>query len=195
MNDTGDIMKNRYLAAACALLFAGGDADAADIDRALHKEVVVNASIADVWRAWTSDAGVETFFARAADIDLRVDGRYDIHFFPDQPPGRRGAEGMRILAIEPESRFAFTWNAPTDWPRVRAMRTFVDIRFDAAGDGATRVRLRHDGWGDGDDWDQAFAYFDGAWEVVLKRLKYRFDRGPVDWDRLPADLLYSYDPG
>lgn len=184
---------NRYITAACALLFADGDVFAANTDRALIKEIVVNGSVSDLWRAWTSETGISTFFARAADIELRTDGRYDIYFFPDEPAGRRGAEGMRIMAVEPERRLAFTWNAPPNWPRVRAMRTFVDVRFTAAGTDTTRVQLRHDGWGDGEDWDQVFDYFDGAWDIVLKRLQHRFDHGPVDWDNLSPDLLYVYD--
>lgn len=42
------------------------------------------------------------------------------------------------------------------------------------------------GWGEGDEWDKAFAYFSSAWQdVVLKRLQYRFEVGPVDWKNPP----------
>jgi hypothetical protein len=52
----------------------------------------------------------------------------------------------------------------------------------------TLVSLRQDGWGEGGEWDAAFNYFQEAWKrVVLPRLKYRFDVGPIDWNN-PPDL-------
>ena len=36
------------------------------------------------------------------------------------------------------------------------------------------------------EWDQSFDYFTRAWgEVVLPRLKYRFEEGPIDWEVPP----------
>ena len=33
---------------------------------------------------------------------------------------------------------------------------------------------------------RAFEYFERAWgQVVLPRLRYRFERGPIDWDQRP----------
>ena len=44
------------------------------------------------------------------------------------------------------------------------------------------VTLTHDGWGVGEEWDQAFDYFTNAWrDIVLPRLKRRFALGPIDW--------------
>ena len=37
------------------------------------------------------------------------------------------------------------------------------------------------GWGDGGEWDRAYAYFDRAWGNVLGNLKKRWENGPVDW--------------
>ena len=60
-------------------------------------------------------------------------------------------------------------------------RTFVVVRFAALDDKTTRVTLHHTGWGDGGQWDQAYAYFDKAWGSVLGNLKKRFESGPYDW--------------
>jgi len=50
----------------------------------------------------------------------------------------------------------------------------------------TRVTLIESGWGEGEEWDKAFAYFSSAWpDIVLARLKYRFEAGPLDWSNLP----------
>jgi len=81
---------------------------------------------------------------------------------------------------------SFTWNAPPSIPEVRPQRTHVLLRFYAEGEERTRLTFHHDGWGIGEEWDRAYEYFSRAWpEVVLKRLQYRFDHGPLDWDNPP----------
>jgi uncharacterized protein YndB with AHSA1/START domain len=104
----------------------------------------------------------------------------------DAPPGEQGGEGMIVLAVQPESMLSFTWNAPPYMPQVRGQMTHVTVRFFQIDSGNTRVTIHHDGWGEGPEWDQAYEYFIRAWgEVVLPRLKYRFEQGPIDWDDGP----------
>lgn len=78
----------------------------------IETEVIVEESADAAWRRWTTADGLQSFFGRQCDIDRRVDGLMNIWFFPNNPPGARGAEGMRILALEPERRLVFTWDAP-----------------------------------------------------------------------------------
>jgi uncharacterized protein YndB with AHSA1/START domain len=171
------------MAVAAALIVAHAPAHA---DRVLRAEVVVKAPVEEAWKAWTTQAGLATFFAPVGHVDLRVDGTYDVWFFPEKGPGERGAEGMRILDVEPLQRFAFTWDAPPSNPKIRGKRTMVVVDFEPRGEGATRVRLTHLGWGEGPEWDQAYEYFDRAWAVhVLPRFVHRFERGPIDWNRIP----------
>jgi uncharacterized protein YndB with AHSA1/START domain len=149
----------------------------ASAERAITGEVVVDAPIDDVWAAWTTEEGIKSFFAPDCSIDLRVDGRYEMYFLQDEEPGRRGGEGVRFLAIQPGKMLSFTWNAPPHLPEVRAQWTHVTLRFFEIDGGRTRVTLHHDGWGDGGQWDEAFAYFERAWlELVLPRLVERFAR-------------------
>jgi len=94
-------------------------------------------------------------------------------------------------AVKPIPETFFTcipvsWNAPPELPTVRDQRTHVTVRFSALGLRLTHVALRHDGWGTGGEWDQAIGYFERAWgQVVLPRLRYRFEHGPIDWDQRP----------
>jgi uncharacterized protein YndB with AHSA1/START domain len=156
------------------------------MERVLRAEIVVPAPVAEVWKAWTTDEGIASFFAPKGRVDLRVDGTYDVWFFPDAPLGERGAEGMRILDIDPLKRFAFTWDAPPSIPAIRARRTVVVIDMAAEGDARTRLRFTQLGWGSGPDWDRAYDYFDRAWgAVVLPRLLWRFEHGPIDWKAIP----------
>jgi hypothetical protein len=86
------------------------------------------------------------------------------------------------IFLLPKSMLSFTWNAPPHLPKVRQQRTSVVVRFKELEKGQTKVTLTESGWGEGDEWDKAFAYFSKAWQdVVLPRLKPRFEVGPVDW--------------
>jgi uncharacterized protein YndB with AHSA1/START domain len=149
--------------------------------------MVLDAPVEAVWRAWTTDAGIRSFFARGSHIDLRVDGAYEVFFDPSEPAGKRGADDMRILALEPARRLAFTWNAPMDQPFARSQRTVVTLEMEPAGQGRTRLRFTHGGWGEGADWDRAFAYFDRAWGAfVLPNLRHSLANGPIDWAKRPT---------
>jgi uncharacterized protein YndB with AHSA1/START domain len=155
-------------------------------ERIIEGEIIVEADLNDVWDAWTTEAGITSFFAPACKIDIRPDGAYEIYFDPKAPVGEWGGEGLRILSIQPGKMLSFTWNAPPSLPEVRGQRTHVIIRFYELDD-KVRVTLHHDGWGSGGEWDKAYEYFQRAWnQVVLPRLKYRFERGPVDWSDPPG---------
>ncbi len=162
-----------------ALAASLGAAHAAE--RAIDKEVVVNATLDEAWDAWTTRDGIVGFFAPDAKIEPRVGGAFHIHIDPGAPAGAKGADDMRFLALQPKKMISFDWNAPPHLPEARAQRTFVVVRFAPLSDKTTRVSLHHTGWGDGGQWDQAYAYFDRAWAGVLANLQKRFDSGPYDW--------------
>ena len=185
MNDergkaTGDrsAVPLRALAGAAIALAATA---AIGAERAIDKEVVVAAPIESVWQAWTTRAGIRTFFAPDAEIDARVGGAFHIHINPFAEPGMKGADDMRYMALQRPTMLSFDWNAPPSLPEVRAQRTFVVVRLAPVDAQSTRVTLHHTGWGSGGQWDDTYAYFDRAWGNVLGNLKKSFESGPIDW--------------
>lgn len=157
------------------------------MSREISYEVQISAPVSEVWKAWTTKQGAKSFFAPECKIELRVGGAYEMYFDPEASPGKRGGEGLTILAIQEERMLSFTWNAPPTLPSVRGQLTHVTLRFQELQENRTALSLVHDGWGEGGEWDQAFDYFTRAWgEVVLPRLEYRFEHGPIDWQNMPA---------
>lgn len=139
-----------------------------------------------LWKLWTTVEGVTTFFAPAAKIELRPGGAYEMYFMPEQPAGLRGSEGCVILALQPNEMFSFTWNAPPHFPEIRQQRTHVSLRFEQAGPNQSRLTLQHDGWGTSPEWQAVFQYFERVWnEVVLERLIYSIEKGPINWAKPP----------
>ena len=166
-------------ASIAALVVASSPAHAAE--RSIDKEVVIAATPEQAWQAWTTREGITSFFAPDAKIEPRVGGAFEIYINPYAEPGLKGADDMRFLALQPPRMLSFTWNAPPNLPEARQQRTFVVVRIHPVNERETRVTLHHTGWGDGGEWDKAYAYFDRAWGNVLGSLKKRFETGPVDW--------------
>jgi uncharacterized protein YndB with AHSA1/START domain len=161
------------LACLAALAAAAGE-------KMLVKEVVVKASVEEVFKAWTTSDGVASFFAPEAHIEPRPEGRFEVYMNPYARPGMKGADDMRVLAVQPGKLLSFTWNAPPHLAEARKQRTVVILRF-APADGGTAVTLTQVGWGEGGEWDQSYQYFDKAWANVLANLQRRFAEGPIDF--------------
>ncbi|MBI3147332.1 MAG: SRPBCC domain-containing protein [Betaproteobacteria bacterium] len=162
-------------------VFAMACLSAQAAETGIELAVTVKAPLAAVWRAWTTSDGVVEFFAPEARVEARPDGAYTIIMDPYAPPGWQGADDMKVLAVDPERLFSFTWNAPPSLPEARRQRTVVILRFAQEGND-TRLTLSHLGWGDSGEWPKARAYFERAWPRVLANLQTRFATGkPQDW--------------
>lgn len=148
----------------------------ADAPAALVKEVVVPATRAEVWRAWTTDEGARMFLSPWTRIEARPGGAFEIYFSDEAPEGQRGSEGCVVASLAPEEMLGFTWSAPPQFAACRAQRTLVVVRLEDD-PGGTRVRLEQTGWGPGEEWSQVRAYFDKAWPYVLGNLRARFETG------------------
>lgn len=190
-------MRNSFLATGCTLIVLGTLAahaviatadNASPAGETIDVETIVPASPADVWRALTTNEGMQEFLTPATKIELRIGGPYEIYFAPDGPEGERGSEDCVVLSYIPHEMLSFNWNAPPHLPNAREQRTWVVIRMEPNGDG-TRVHLVHLGWDDmkqrfpehSEEWDEAKEYFEMAWSYVLNALVQRFKQGPR-WD-------------
>ena len=145
--------------------------------RILRKEITIDAALADVWRAWTTERGLAPVAGNCR-VELRIGGPYE-WFLMGEPDefGLRGSEGSQVLAFLPHEVLAFDWTFPPSIPTLRGAgaKTQVVVQFEEleAGPGADTVRIRfaQHGWQEGEDWDQGYAYFDQAWTWVLESMK------------------------
>ncbi len=145
------------------------------IEHHIRKNATVAAPRTKVWQAWTDPAVLRQWFGRDARVELRPGGPYEILFLMDNPPGLQGGEGNTIQSWEPNCFLAFTWNAPPTFGPLRDERTWVRIELSDTSDG-TRVELIHYGWREGEDWQAVIAYFENAWDHVMRALAEHFAR-------------------
>jgi uncharacterized protein YndB with AHSA1/START domain len=188
-------MTHRYGSFIASLPLALASQAAAASERTIDKQVEIAATLDQAWDAWTTREGITSFFSPDAKIEPRVGGAFEVYMDPLAEPGLKGADEMRYMALQPKKMLSFDWNAPPSLPEARAQRTFVVVRFEPIGDKLTRVSLHHVGWGEGGEWDKAYAYFDRAWGFVLGNLKKRFDSGPQDWSAWMDGLRKAHQSG
>ncbi len=137
----------------------------------LRKEVVIAAPLAEIWRCWTTSEGVKSFIAADANVQLRVGGPYEWYFSMEAPAGERGSEDCRVLSFLPMEMLSFEWNAPPQFGERRYIKTRVVVQFDEFEPGKVRVALSQLGWGEPEQWQEIYDYFDRAWGYVLGALK------------------------
>ncbi len=156
-------------------------------DRAIRYEFVVAAPPAEVWKAWTTDAGLRSFFSPTSRIVPKLFGEFDIHQNPPVPGEPEASRPNIIIGMQPERLLVTTWDAPVEFPEVRRNRTVLMIGLAPVGSDSTRVTLVNTGYGSGGEWDKAFEYFEGAWSWVAAALQHRFASGAIAWTS-PPDL-------
>lgn len=135
-------------------------------NRIIVASVEVEATPSEIWEMWTTEEGL-AFFAPASRIDLRPGGDYEVYFLPDAPEGQRGSEGTTVLGFQENRMLTITWAMPPYMPEVRPHLTPLTIEIMPVSDTLTSVTLTHTGWGEGGEWDEAYAYFQQNWPLVL----------------------------
>jgi len=157
----------------CLALAASSAAaqDAPPTERVVTASVVADVPVGEAWRLWTTQDGIASFFAPAANIELRPQGPFEIFILPDAEPGQRGSEDTIILGYQEERMLSVSWALPPYMEEVRPHHTHLLIRFEQVDEAATRVTLTHSGWGEGEAWDAAYAYFETIWPRVLAAMQ------------------------
>jgi uncharacterized protein YndB with AHSA1/START domain len=165
----------RALAATlCMLLLSAGTA-AQPLAPDIAVTKVINAPVAEVWKAWTTAEGIESFFApKAAKVEPWPGGAFELWFGVNMPEGSRGCEGCKVHSVRPMEQLVFEWNAPPTIPTIRVLRTLVYLDFKPLPDNRTELTLRNFGYGDGEEWAKNKAYFAQAWPAVMASLEKRF---------------------
>jgi uncharacterized protein YndB with AHSA1/START domain/predicted enzyme related to lactoylglutathione lyase len=164
-------IENRHFAPP---LVAAASGDVAD--RAIVEEADLPLGADEAFALWSSSEGLAKWWTESSRIELRPGGHYELYFLLDEPYGRRGGEGCRVLSYLPGRMISFTWNAPPTLPKARSLHTWVVVETVPRPSGCT-VRLTHLGWPRStwdkpeSQWPETFAYFEQAWARVFERLK------------------------
>jgi uncharacterized protein YndB with AHSA1/START domain len=137
------------------------------VSHTIENDIFIKASLERVFRALTEKAELERWFFVRADVDLRPGGAIRFKGEPDV------VEKGTILVVDPPHRLSYTWEALEPTP------TTITFELTAENDG-TRLRHIHAGIGEGEGWDQYYAFVRSGWPVHLGDLRSWIETGFCD---------------
>lgn len=154
-------------------------------ERVLRHEVTVNAGLTDVWEALTTSEGLMSFMAPVVHVELKTGGVFDSNYRVGSKLGDPGAIHNRVLNYVPMEMFSIKVNLTEQFPpRPRDAGTlFAVLTFKDAGGKQALVSESMLGWGEGEDWNQVYEFFNRGNAFTLGQLARRFEKGPVDWSK------------
>lgn len=155
----------------------------ADGDHAMQLSIVVPATRAEVWKAFTTSEGHRGWATPLASVDLKVDGVIETNYDAGAKLGSPDNIKNRIVAYVPERLLVMrNVQAPKGFPGAAEFaRTAVIIELAEAGPASTKVTLTGLGYEAGPAFDALYGQFEWANAYSLAELKKRFETGPVDW--------------
>lgn len=166
-----------------APLTASGIVETNDDIEILQQQVIIDASISDVWDAFTTSEGYAAWASPFAHIEFGVEGFIESSYELDGELGRDGNIRLRILAYIPERLLVLkTDKAPAGFGSEETWKRLVSVfEFLPSNDDRTRLIVSGIGYGDDEESEQLKAFFvqGNAWS--LKALNDRFENGPTDW--------------
>jgi len=139
----------------------------------LVNTIVIEASPAAVWKAFTTREGAEAWMVAHAEIDLRVGGAMKTHYSKDGVIGDAGSIENAILAFDPEKMLAIrNVKSPASFPFKTAFpRAWTIIYLEPLEGGKTRVTCKGLGWESDEESRRCRAFFDAGNQLTLERWK------------------------
>ncbi|MEM7163832.1 MAG: SRPBCC domain-containing protein [Planctomycetota bacterium] len=147
----------------------------------LVQEAVLEAPVARVWHAYSTQEGWEAWAAKKAKVDLRVDGKI-LTRYDDGEIGAPGTNTLHILGYVPEELLTLRAELSSNWPEVLqkdADKLSNTIVFDALSETRTRVRSYGIGYSDSEELSALMKYFISANEGLLAKLKVYVEKPPA----------------
>ena len=153
-------------------------ASQAKASESIVTEGVVSAPVAAVWNAWATTAGLKSWLAPHADIDLRIDGLMRSNYDPKGSLGDSGTIENRVLAYEPERMLSIkVAKAPEKFPFVSRIGDMWTVLYlYPTPDGKTRLRIVGMGFGTDVESQKMKEFFKEGNAYTLAQLQKRFQQ-------------------
>ena len=124
--------------------------------------------VADVWKAWTTAEGIESFFApKAAKVEPVPGGAFELWFGVNNPEGVARQRGLTRAQRQADGAVRVRMERAAGNPDDPKAAHAGLSRLRAASRQPDEVTLRNFGYGTGDDWAKNKAYFESAWPAVM----------------------------
>ncbi len=151
-------------------------------EKPLVHEGIVAAPVEDVWKAFTTKAGQESWMVSQSEIDLKVGGLMRTHYDLKGTIGDAKTIENTILSFEPQRMFSIKVSkAPDTFPFPTAIKKmWTIVYFEVESSKATKVRIVGLGFGDDDESKKMRQFFDSGNAYTLKKLQEKFASKKLD---------------
>jgi len=142
----------------------------------LVHEGIIHASVDDVWAAFTTKKGMESWMVPHAEIDLRIDGKMRTNYHADGAIGDPNTIENRILSFDPKRMFSIrATKPPANFPFKSAIKgTWSVMYFDVLGPKRTRLRIIGLGYGTDEEATKMRAFFEMGNAWTIRKLQEKF---------------------
>jgi len=158
-----------FIAIGSAAIAPGAMSASPDI---VVTEAVIDAPVAEVWKAWTTKEGIESWMVAKTAIDLSVGGTWRTSY--NKSSNLDDDESIRhtILAFDPLKMFSMrTVKPPKNFPFPNAIaRTWTVVYFEPAGASKTKVTAHMLGFTDDEESQKMRAFFEVGNRTTLDSL-------------------------
>jgi uncharacterized protein YndB with AHSA1/START domain len=140
----------------------------------------VAAPAPEVWSAWATDEGLQSWLAPHATIDLRVGGLMRVNYNPAGRLGDPNTIENTILAFDPERMLSIkVTTAPDGFPYEREIQAMWTVMyFEPVSDDATLVRVVSLGFGADEASQRMREFFEQGNAATVEQLQRRFAPEP-----------------
>ena len=143
-------------------------------ERMLVEEVIVEAPLAKVWRAYTTGPGMQAWAAPLAEVDLRAGGTIRTNYEPEGELGGPGTNTLHIVNWVPERVLTLRAELNDNWPELMqrdAGNLMNVVLFEELGPRRTRIESYGVGYGDDPAYDGLLGFFAQANRGLYVELK------------------------
>jgi len=161
----------RILSLACSVAAFSAALAVAEDDRQVL-EIEIDASIDQVWDAFTTTAGLKSWAAPLADVDFKIGGKWRANYNPQGKLGDATTIENTILSYDPRRMLSIRpTRFPQGFPFVEAARqTWTVFYFSSVTKARTKVRLVGLGYTDDQQSQQLRAFFLQGNKFSLQKL-------------------------
>ena len=139
-------------------------------------EGIVNAPIEEVWKAFTTKQGIESWMVAKTEFELRVGATWRTSYSKDSNLNDDASIHHTILAYDPGRMLAFrTIKTPRNFPFSNAIsKTWNVVYFEPAGPGRTKVTTQMLGFEDNEESQKMRTFFEAGNKTTMESLVKKF---------------------
>jgi len=151
----------------------------ATADQPLVHSAVIDATVKDVWKAFTTTDGIKSWMVAEGDVDLRIGGKIRTGYRAGTDLNGPNAIENTIIAFDPERMLAIrNTKAPETFPFKKAIsEVWTVVYFDAVGKDQTRVTSKMLGYRREDESIRMRRFFMDGNKQTLAELAKHFAKG------------------